>query len=133
MIEIRFRCGGLIKSRWILRQINHNVLHLSIVLQNNLMGLAADSRLLVSAEWRAGRDGVIRVHPHTACFDCAADTDSPVDIAGLHGTAQSVLTLIGHMDDLLLILKFHHNCYRSEDLFLRNPHVVRHIYQQCRL
>ena len=97
------------------------------------MGLTADPRLLVAAKRRSGRNCVIRIHPHTACFDCTADTDSPVDIPGPHSAAQTVLTLIGHTDHIFLILEFHHNRHRSEDLFLRHPHIICHVYKQRRL
>lgn len=39
-----------IESAGSFREIDHNILHLSIVLQNNLMGLAANTGFLVAAE-----------------------------------------------------------------------------------
>lgn len=39
-----------IESAGSLGQINHDILHLCVVLQNNLMGLTANTGLLVAAE-----------------------------------------------------------------------------------
>ena len=65
-----------------LREVDHDVLHLGVVLQHHLVGLAAHAGSLIAAERSALGNLVIGVDPHTACLDTACHTDGTVDITG---------------------------------------------------
>ena len=51
---------------------HQHVLRLLIVIEHHLVGFATDARLLVSAERRMRRIGVIAIGPHAAGLDRAA-------------------------------------------------------------
>ena len=76
-----------IKSSRRLCHINHNVLHLGIMFQDDLMGLSSDTGCLAAAKWSAFRDRIVGVDPHTSCFHASCHTKGPVDISGPNSTA----------------------------------------------
>src|SRR5215469_592300 len=79
-----------------LRAIAHqHVLGLLVVVEHDLVVLAADAGLLVAAEGRMGRIEVIAIGPDAAGLDAAAEAIGPVDIAGPNTGAEAVERVVG--------------------------------------
>lgn len=100
------------------------------MLQNHFVGLAADAGFFVAAKRRAFRNLVVCIDPHTAGLDAAGDADGAVDVPGPDGAAQAVGVVVGHADDLVLILEFDDTGHGPEDLFLGHAHIVGDVRQQ---
>ena len=116
-----------IKSGGNLCQIDHDILHLGIVIQDYLVGFTSNAGLLISAKGGSLRDCIIGIYPHAACFHASCHAQGTIDISGPYSTAQSVLTVICHGNDLFLCLKLQDAGHRSENFLLSHSHVVGNI------
>src|SRR4051812_13018576 len=99
-------------------------LGLLIVVQHHLVVLAPDARLLVAAERRMRRIGVIAVRPDPAGLDAAAHAEGGVHVARPHARAQPVERVVGDRQRLFLVLERRHRNHRAEDLLLEDAHLV---------
>ena len=79
------------------------------------------------------RQLVVGVDPHAARFDAAGDAEGTVNVAGEDAAAKAVFTVIRHGDDFLLGVERNDDENRSEYFFLRNPHLVVYVNEDCRL
>lgn len=86
--------------------------------QHHLVVLAAESGLLVAAEWRVGGVGVVAVHPDTASLDSARNLEELMGISGPDAGAQAVLRVVGDGDGLLGGLEGSGAHHGAEDLLL---------------
>ena len=80
---------GRVEARGRFSEVNHDVLLLGVVLQDDLVGLTADAGLLVAAEGGAGRDHVVGVDPHTAGLHGAGHPDRAVNVPCPDSAAQA--------------------------------------------
>lgn len=65
------RQGSLEESQLVLVVADQHILGLAIMRQHHLVGLAAESGLLVAAEGGVGGVGMVAVHPDTSSLDSA--------------------------------------------------------------
>src|SRR5688572_31915071 len=70
------------EAQLVLAVAHQQVLGLLVVVEHRLVRLAADARLLVPAEGRMGRIGVVAVGPHASRLDAAAHAEGACAVAG---------------------------------------------------
>ena len=121
------------EAAFCLRQRNVDVLRLTVVRKHHLVRFAPDAGFLVTAEGGVSRQFVVGIDPHASRADCFSDAKSAVDVSSPNSSAQTVLTVVGHRDDLFFSLEFDHHGDRAEDFFLSHAHIVGDINEQCRL
>src|SRR5581483_8260020 len=112
------------EAELLLAVADQHVLGLLIVVEHHPVGLASDARLLVAAERRVRRIGVIAVGPHAARLDGAAEAIATVDVAAPDAGPKAVERVIGDRERLLVGLEGRDRHYRSEDLLLEHAHLV---------
>src|SRR3954469_18822429 len=103
---------------------DQQVLGLLVVIQHHLVGLAADTRLLVTAERGMRRIGMVAIGPDAACLDGAAETIEPARIAAPDTGAETVERVVGDRERLVVILEGGDRDDRSENLLLEDAHLV---------
>src|SRR5437660_11158652 len=69
---------------------DQHVLRLLVVVEHHLVRFSADARLLVSAECRVCRIGVIAVGPHPPRLNCAPEAIEPVGVTAPDAGAQAI-------------------------------------------
>src|SRR6476646_6010562 len=69
---------------------DEQVLGLLVVVEHHLVVLAADTRLLVSAERGVRGVGVVTVRPHPACFEVPTGAVGGVAVAAPHPGTEAV-------------------------------------------
>src|SRR6516164_8428554 len=74
---------------------HQHVLRLLIVIEHHLVGFATDARLLVSAEGRMCRIGVIAICPDASRLDCATEAIEPVRVTTPDAGAEAIERVIG--------------------------------------
>ena len=74
---------------------HQHVLRLLIVIEHHLVGFATDTRLLVSAERRMCRIGVIAVGPHASRLDRATEAIEPVGVTTPYASAEAIERVVG--------------------------------------
>lgn len=121
-----------IQSRRLFRKVDDNILCLCIVFEDNLIRFSADTGELIATEGSASRNGVVRIDPHTACFDTACYTDGTVDITCPDTATKTVFAIICHSDDIVFILELDNAYDRPEDFFTGNAHIVRYVSENSR-
>ncbi|MPL73764.1 hypothetical protein SDC9_19570 [bioreactor metagenome] len=94
------------------------------MVEHHLVGLATDARLLVAAEGRMGRIGVIVVDPDAPGLDVAAEAVAGVDVARPDAGAKAIHRVIGDMQRFRLVLEGGHRNDRPEDFLLEHAHLV---------
>ena len=96
------RCRGFLKEAHGLRAIAHKqVLGLLIVIENHLVGFAAETRLLVTAEGRAGGIHVVAVGPHASRFDLTTHAIQIVRVARPYARTQSIDCVVADLDGIV--------------------------------
>src|SRR5215471_9171340 len=91
---------GLEEAEGLRRVADQEILGLLVVVQHHLVGLAADAGLLVAAEGRVRRVGVVAVRPHPARLDLPARPVSPGAIPGPYARAQAVQGVVGDLESV---------------------------------
>src|SRR6185437_1679774 len=94
------------------------------MLEHHLVGLPSDTGLLVAAEGRMCRIGVIAVRPHTSRLNGPAHSVAGVDITRPDTGAKAIERVVGNPQSLGLILEGRHGDDRPEDLLLKHAHSV---------
>src|SRR5215475_12131398 len=74
---------------------HQHVLRLLIVIEHHLMGFATDTRLLVSAERRMCRIGVIAVGPYASRLDRTTEAIEPVRVTTPNASAEAIERVVG--------------------------------------
>jgi len=103
---------------------HQEVLGLAIVIEDHLVGLAAETRLLVAAEGCAGRIQVIAVGPDATSLDAAAETIGVRAVAGPDTRAETVGGVVRDLERFFDGLELGDREDWSEDLFLEDAHLV---------
>src|SRR6185436_6028659 len=103
---------------------DQQVFGLLVVIQHHLVGLAADTRLLVTAERGMRRIGMVAIGPDAACLDGAAETIEPARIAAPDTGAETVERVVGDRKRFVVILEGRDRNHRSENLLLEDAHLV---------
>src|SRR6266436_9403681 len=85
--------------RVISSELDGNGFYFRIVGQAVFAEFAADAGLLESAEWSAGVEDVVAIHPHGAGADAVSDGVSLGDVFGPHRGGEAVGRFIGAFDD----------------------------------
>src|SRR5690606_34717448 len=101
-----------------------HVLGLLVVIEHHLVRLAADAGLLVAAEGRMGRVGMVAVGPDAAGLDVAAEAIGAVPVAGPDAGAEAVERVVGDLERFLLVLEGRDRDDGAEDLLLEDAHLV---------
>src|ERR1700761_2524551 len=83
---------------------DQQVLGLLVVIQHHLVVLAPDARLLVAAERRVRRIGVVAVRPDAPGLDAAAHAEGGVHVARPHAGAEAVQGVVGDRQRFLFVL-----------------------------
>src|ERR1700704_2895372 len=96
---------------------DQEVLGLLVVVQHHGVVFASDAGGLVSAERGAGRAGVVVVHPDTACLDFPARPVGDVPVAGPYTGPESVQSVVGDADGVVVVAELRHGHDRAKDLF----------------
>src|SRR5580693_3683695 len=79
---------------------DQHVLGLLVVVKHHAVVFPPDAGLLVAAEGRMGRIGVVAVGPHPARLDGAAEAVAAVDVAAPDPGAQAVEGVVGDRERL---------------------------------
>src|SRR5271165_126668 len=103
---------------------DQHVLRLLVVVEHHLVVLSPDAGLLVAAERRVRRIGVVTVGPDAARLDRAAEAVAAIDVAAPHTSAEAVQRVIGYRERFFVRLERRHRNDRAEDFFLENAHPV---------
>ena len=82
---------------------DEQVLGLLVVIQHHLVGLAADTRLLVATERGVRRIGVVAIGPDPARLDGAAEPVQPAGIAAPDTGAETVERVVGDRQRLVVV------------------------------
>src|SRR5690606_33408999 len=104
-----------------------------ILVQPVARTLAAQARLLDTAE---GRDLVredAAVHADHARFDRLRDPEDPADVAGVEVGSEPELGGIRHLYRLLLGPEAKERRHRTERLLPGDPHLLGHVHEDRRL
>ena len=88
------------------------------------MVFPADTGLLVAAEGRMGRIGVVAIRPDPSGLDATAEAVAGTGIAAPHTGAEAVERVIGNRQGFFLVLERGHGNDRAEDFLLEDPHPV---------
>jgi hypothetical protein len=100
---------------------------LSVALQRFGPLLTAVPAHLESAKWRVRMVLVPRVEPHGARFDSVRQPQRPTHVTGLDAGRQTVTAVVREPDRFIFTVERDDWDDRPEDLFARDPHVVRRI------
>src|SRR6266508_5851141 len=84
---------------------DEQVLGLLVVVEHHLVVLPADAGLLVTAEGRVGRVGVVAVGPYPASLDRTSEVVRGVQVAGPDAGAQAVQRVIRDLEGIGQILE----------------------------
>src|SRR6516225_11676047 len=103
---------------------DQHVLRLLVVIEHHLVSFSTNARLLVSAERRMRRIGVIAVGPHASRLDRAAETVEPVGVPAPDARAEAIERVVGDRQCVVVIRESRDRYYRSEDLLLEDTHLV---------
>src|ERR1700734_4362449 len=103
---------------------DQHVLGLLIVIEHHLVVFAADARLLVAAERRMRRIGVVAIGPHAAGLDRAAEPVAAIGVAAPYAGAEAVERVVGDRKRFFVGLERGHRDDRTKDLLLENAHLV---------
>src|SRR3974390_3719866 len=85
-----------------------HVLGLWVVIEHHLVGLAAHAGLLVAAERRVRRIGVIAVRPHPPGLDRATEAVAATSVAAPHAGTEAVQRVVGDRERFLVGLEGRH-------------------------
>src|SRR5574343_1260403 len=85
----RRRMACLEEAQLVFRVGNEQVLRLLVMVEHDLVGLAADTGFLVAAEGSVGRVGVVAVGPDAAGLDGATHTVGYVAVTAPHASAEA--------------------------------------------
>src|SRR5271166_1490138 len=89
-----------------------------------LAELTADTRLLVTAEWRYRVNVVVAVDPHRSGFKCTCNLVRSANIVGPHCGGQPVGRVIALEYGVVFIFERDHGSYRTENLLACDSHVI---------
>src|SRR6266536_1625129 len=103
---------------------DQEVLGLLIVIEHHLVGLAADTRLLIAPERRMRRIGVVAVGPNAAGLDRTPEPVAAIGIAAPYPGAEAVQRVIGDRQCLVVGLEGGDRDNRAENLLLEDSHLV---------
>mmetsp|Transcript_27116 Transcript_27116/g.79141 ORF Transcript_27116/g.79141 Transcript_27116/m.79141 type:complete len:412 (-) Transcript_27116:686-1921(-) len=103
---------------------DEHVFGLAVVVEHHLVCLATEARLLVAAERRVRRVGVVAVDPDAARLDLARHRVRLVGVARPHAGAEAVHRVVCDGDGLLLVPEGGDARDGAEDLLLEDLHVV---------
>src|SRR5689334_14837327 len=103
---------------------DQHVLGLLVVVEHHAMCLPPDAGLLVAAEGRVGRIGVVAIGPDAPGLYCAAEAVGAVDIAGPNASAQSIGRVVGDGQRLRIVLEGRYGQNGAEDLLLEDAHAI---------
>src|SRR5215475_539233 len=103
---------------------HQHVLRLLIVIEHHLVGFAPDTRLLVSAERRVRRIGVIAVGPNASRLDRATEAIEPVRVTTPDASAEAIERVVGDRQCLVVASEGRDRHHRSENLLLEDAHLV---------
>jgi len=103
---------------------DQQVLGLAVVVEDHLVGLTAETRLLVAAEGCAGGIEVIAVGPDATGLDATAETISVRAIAGPDARAEAVGGVIRDLERFFDGGELGDREDGSKDLFLEDAHLV---------
>src|SRR6478752_9092114 len=82
---------------------HEQVLSLLVVIEHHLVVLASNAGLLVAAERRVGRVGVVAVGPHPASLDITARAVGGVAIARPDPGPEAIQGVVGDRDRVVVI------------------------------
>ena len=94
------------------------------MIQHHLVGLAADTRLLVTAERSVRRIGMVAIGPDAAGLDGAAEAVEPARIPAPDTGAKTLERVVGDRERLVVIIEGGDRNDGSENLLLEHPHLV---------
>src|SRR5665213_1946363 len=103
---------------------DQHVLGLLVVVEHHAVVLPPDAGLLVAAEGRVGRIGVVAVGPHPTGLDGAPEAIAAVDVAAPDPGAETIEGVVGDRQRLFVVLEGGHRHDRPEDLLLEDAHLV---------
>ena len=96
------------------------------------MRFTTDTGLLISAKRCAGRNGIVRIHPHTAGMNFTTHFHSRIQIRRKYATTKTVYTVIGQSNDFICRLKFLYYYHRSKYFLLTYTTCIISGYQNRR-
>src|SRR5579863_3841469 len=99
-----------------LRRVAHQqILGLLIVIEHHLVRLAADARLLVTAEGGMRGVGVVAVGPDAPGLDGPTHAVARVGVPRPHTGAEAIKRVVGDLQSLGLVLEGRDGHHRTED------------------
>src|ERR1700754_2984747 len=97
---------GASEEAELLRRITHqHVLGLLVVVEHHAVGFATDARLLVTAEGRVRRIGVVAIGPDAPGLDAATEAIRPRTVARPYTRTQAVKRVVGDLERFLVCLE----------------------------
>src|SRR5690554_5173377 len=111
---------------------DQQVFGLLVVVQDHLVGFAADPGLLVTAKGSMGRVQMVTVGPYPSGLNGTTHAVGTVDVAGPEAGTKTVLGVVGNGQSLGFVLEGGHCHHRTEDFLLEDAHLVVAL-EQCRL
>ena len=94
------------------------------MLQHLQVVFATDARLLVTAEGRVGRIGMIAVGPHAARLNGATEAIGARAVTGPDTGAETIERVIGNRQRFGIVLEGCNRHDRSKNFFLEDTHLV---------
>src|SRR5271166_5401539 len=122
--NLRPRVSGSEEAERLRRVADEEVLGLLIVVKHHLVGLAPDAGLLVAAERRMGRVGVIAVGPDAPGLNRTTEAIGPIAVAGPDSGAEAIQGVVGDFQRFRVVLELRHRNDRAEDFFLEDAHLI---------
>src|SRR5215471_6717251 len=121
-------CGSLTPSTPSLpcSDTHPHALHVRVQIERVAPELTAVPALLVTAEGRHDVEHVVAVHPHGAGADGAGHAVRLRHVARPHAGGETVERVVALQHGVVLVLERNERHHRSEDLLLRDAHVVAH-------
>src|SRR2546425_3740237 len=105
-------------------QVDPHLLELRQVLDHRDPVLAPVAGELVAPERRVGLDHVPGVDPYRAGLQPLGETVRPFQVLRLHARGEAVDHVVADADGVVLIVEAEHARHRTEDLLLRDLHLV---------
>ena len=99
-------------------------LGLGVVRERSFAKLSPDARLLVSTEGELVVQHVVLVDPDGTGAEAVGNADGGVEVGGVDGSGETVIRVVGALEDLLLRLELGDRADRAEDLLLDDLHVL---------
>jgi len=98
-------------------------LDIRIVQQGVLSKLTSDTRLFVSTEGHIRVELVETIDPDGTSLELVSSLNSAVDVLGEYSSSETVDSVVGLLDDVVVILELDDHTNGAEDLLLNDPHV----------